>query len=108
MMHRSLAFRILFVLVCIGVLATVGYRWANRVGYRNLHICETLSPGVTAAELGAALGAHREVVRDGETWWYFETPSIEAVQIRAQVNNSMGEVVALYCGEDLPRWRASP
>jgi len=97
------------VLVSSAVIGLGAYAWANREGFRNVRICETLKPGITASGLTAALGqpVHRSN-SNGETWWYFQTPSIMAGPIRAHVSESGRHVVSLHCHEDgPPTWTLS-
>ena len=97
------------VLIASAVIGLCAYAWANREGFRNVRICETLKPGITASGLTAALGqpVHRSN-SNGEAWWYFQTPSIMAGPIRAHVSESGGHVVSLRCHEDgPPTWTLS-
>jgi len=81
------------------------YRWMERDAFENLRVCETLRPGITAAELMASLGqpVHRSDAQ-GETRWYFLTPGIMAGPIEAQIDERTGQVLALRCQDGPPAW----
>src|SRR6266849_6414196 len=106
--RRILAFAAA-VLIGAPLIALGAYCWANRDGFRNLRSCESLKPGITVSGLTAALGqpVHRSAA-NGQTWWYFRTPSIMAGSIRAQVNEQTGKVLSLRCYEDGPPTWTSP
>lgn len=94
------------ILTCCGVLGVIsGAYWlANRQGFENLNSCKNIRHGITYADLKATLG---EPVRtwteaNGSNWVTFETPSISAGPIRANVNENRNEVISLYCTEDRP------
>lgn len=93
--------------VALGIFIVVGlfaaYNWTERGGYRNLIVCRTLSPGITLADLARKLGTPIASwkVRN-EEWLAFETPSIMAGMIKAQVDGKKGKVLALHCSADAP------
>lgn len=97
------------VLIGAPLIGFGAYRWANRDGFRNHRTCESLKPGITVPGLTAALGqpVHRSNA-NGQTWWYFRTPSIMAGPIRAQVKEATGKVLSLRCHEDGPPTWTSP
>ena len=93
------------ILVCaIAAVAVIGYlRWQDPVGFRNLKACSTIKAGVSIGELKALLGEPVGTSTSrGMTWLYFQTASIAAGQIGADVQESTGKVVALRCDHDGP------
>jgi hypothetical protein len=88
---------------CIVVGLAVGYFWKERVGYRNLRACRTLSPGISLSGLVRELGTPVDKWESlGKQWVSFETPSIMAGMIKAQVDEKTGNVLVLRCFEDGP------
>ncbi len=97
------------VLIVIAVPVTfyiVDIYFLNPLGYKNLKICDELTPGISAEEIIKKLGKplHKEEDKDNSEyhWISFETPSIMAGLIRARINKSTGAVVTLRCHEDGP------
>lgn len=89
--------------ICIVVGLAAGYYWTERGGYRNLIVCRTLSPGITLSDLARKLGTPMASWKiRNEQWVTFETPSIMAGMIKAQVDEKTGKVLALHCSADAP------
>ena len=92
-------------IVVVALTAPIGYyRWTERVGFKNVEICQKLQPGITLSDLEQALGASTGswISKSGARWLTFETPSINAGQIRAEIEEPSGRVLTLRCFEDGP------
>jgi len=89
--------------VSIAVLAAAWHLWSERQGIHNIVECESIRPGATVQDLTAAFGEPtHEWSAQSESWMAFETPSIRAGSIKAQVKEHTGEVLVLFCSEDGP------
>ena len=110
---KRLAFAALvltFVLYALTVVYDRRLKSADPVGYRNLQSCAHLAPGISEAELRAALGepTRREPGIGGERL-EFRTLSAAAAPIRADIDRVTGKVLALWChDDDRPNWQSPP
>jgi hypothetical protein len=86
------------------------FRLLDPVGYRNSKICPTLKAGISITELKKMLG--EPISKDkikGKIWLSFQTPSLQAGPISAEIDESTDQVLTLRCNEDGPStWSINP
>lgn len=83
-------------------------RKADPWGHRNLRVCAKLRPGIGEADLVAAFGEPQTRESSGGVRHLsFHTLAEAAAPIRADVDETSGAVLALWCREDeQPTWSA--
>ena|GEM_PF-5154590 len=102
---RTVAVAALAIAVIILIALAVWwiYYGENPKGFENVELCHGIHEGVTLSELTAILGDPVHKYEHNNRMIYnFETPSIMAGMIRAEVIEGENLVLALWCDEDGP------
>lgn len=98
------------LVVLIGAFGVYLVDSADSVGKKNLKTCRSLLPGLDKQMLFISLGQPTaEHSQNGNVLFFFRTPSFMAGAIKAEVSESNGKVIALWCGQefDPPNWKVA-